>query len=101
MTQEERRDHTRLICRKLTAKVNELAPPGLGNWDRTWELVEGPSSAFLDALALWVDHDTPETREDVETTALALLVAWKEAAALYRLAENEPAPEVEVDRAHV
>ena len=100
MTQEERRDHTRLICRRLTAKVNDLAPPGLGNWDRTWELVEGPSGAFLDALDRWVDHDTPETREDVETTALALLVAWKEAAALYGISEGTPSRE-EAPHAHV
>ena len=101
MNPQERKDHARLICRKLTAKVNKIAPRGLGNWDRTWELVDGPSGAFLDTLDRWVDHDEPSTREDVETTALALLVAWREAAELYRLAENEPAPEVEVDGAHV
>jgi hypothetical protein len=40
-----------------------------------------------------VDHDIPETREDLETAAEALLVAWEEAGALYLL-EGSPSGEV-------
>lgn len=89
MNRSERVFHSRRICRKVTAKVNEISPPGLGHWPRTWDIVEGPSDRFLDALDAWTDDDTPLRRRNVETTVEALLVAWSEAARLF-LTEKAP-----------
>jgi hypothetical protein len=88
MTRQERVDHSRRICRKITQKINGFSPRGLGHWRRTWDLVEAPSDQFLDALNRWIDEDTHETREDVEAAAEGLLVAWEEAGDLFRLLEG-------------
>jgi hypothetical protein len=88
MNRGDRREHSRRICQKITDAVNRISPVGLGHWSRTWDLVEGPSDRFLDALDRWVEEDTPETRLDVETATEALLVAWEEAGDLFRLLEG-------------
>jgi hypothetical protein len=93
MTRKERVAHSKRICQKITRKISEFSPPGLGHWDKIDALVQEPSGAFLDALDRWVVHDTPETREDLETAAEALLVAWEEAGDLYRLMEGSPGRE--------
>lgn len=96
-----RQAHARAICRRVTAKINDFSPVGLGHWDQTWKQVEGPTDRFLDALARWVEHDTPMTRDDVTTATEALLVAWWEVAQLFQLLEGSPARQEGVDHAHV
>lgn len=94
MTRRERVEHSRRICRKITAKINEISPPGLGHWTRTWDLVEAPSDRFLDALNRWIDEDTLETRLAVQEAGDALLVSWSEAGQLYRILEGSRGQEV-------
>jgi hypothetical protein len=89
-----RPDHARVICRKVTARISRDAPKGLGHWPRVWDVVEEASDAFLDALDRWVEEDSPETREAVETATSVLLVAWKDAGELYVAATGSPPPEV-------
>jgi hypothetical protein len=74
MTTEER---TRYVCRRLTERVGEVAPPGLGKWDRAWEVVADPSTAFLDALREWEGEDTPKSRARLQAAADAVVKAWR------------------------
>ena len=76
MTTDER---VRYVCRKLTEAVHEVAPPGLGRWDRAWDIVHGPSAAFLDALADWETDDVEATRAKVQAAAVEVVRAWRKA----------------------
>ncbi|MFC1660331.1 hypothetical protein ACFL3S_02545 [Gemmatimonadota bacterium] len=98
MTREERVEHAKVICRRITLKVGEISPKGLGHWDRAWDLVENPSDRFLDALDGWVGEDSPESRQTVQEKADALLAAWADAGDLFRLLQGSEDPE-EVARA--
>jgi len=88
MNKDQREEHGRAICGKVTAQVARISPPGLGRWEPTWKLVEGPSDRFLDALDRWVEADTPERRAAVQVAADQLLLAWTEAAGRFRLANG-------------
>jgi hypothetical protein len=59
-------------------------------------MVEGPSDRFLDALDRWVEVDDPDTREDLEMAAHALVAIWRDAAVMYQATEGEPTEEVPV-----
>lgn len=74
-------DAVKVVARRVTERIGELAPKGLGRWDGAWELVADPSDEFMDALAIWRTGDTEENRERVQRTADALVQAWAEAAA--------------------
>jgi len=76
MTTEERR---RLICEKVSRRIAEVTPPGLGRWDDAWDRVRTPSDAFLDALAAYLEEDTPRTRDRIQRGADALVRAWRNA----------------------
>lgn len=71
----------RTVARRVSDRVSEITPKGLGRWDGAWELVADPSDEFMDALAIWRTGDTEENRERVQRTADALVQAWTEAAA--------------------
>jgi hypothetical protein len=92
MNQQERVEHTKRIYQKIKVKIGEISPTGLGRWKRTWEMVEGPSDAFLDTLDVWVREDTPETRRAVQDAGDGLLWAWSNAGDLYRLQETTTGP---------
>jgi hypothetical protein len=92
-TRQERQHHARRICQTITAKIGEISLRGLGHWPQTWELVEEASDRFLDELDAWVETDTPEGREAVKRAAEKLLVAWREAGALFALLEGAPSEE--------
>jgi len=98
MTRDERREHSKRICQKITGKISEFSPPGLGHWSKTWDLVEAPSDRFLDSLGRWRDEDTPEARLGVQEAGDALLVAWSDAGDLFRVLEGSGTREV--DHAH-
>lgn len=90
MTREERLEFARGICRKITDHINEISPPGLGFWQWTWELVEEPSSRFLEALDVWVQDDTPDARDAVKSWASTLVVTWAEAVEAFRAEGRVP-----------
>ncbi len=87
----------RVICRRITNRIGEFSPPGLGHWDRAWDLVEVPSHRFLDALDAWTQDGTPSTQRAVQDAADVLLVAWADAGDLFRLLEGSRM----TDHAHV
>ena len=78
-----RRERGRTICRRVAAKVQEVTPPGLGEWEPAWSYVAEPSDRFLDLLDVWLYEDTPRTREDLQEAADALVRAWREAGRRY------------------
>lgn len=75
----DRHKKARVIAERVAARVREVAPPGLGRWDLTWNLVAAPSDVFMDALAVWQEADTPATRSELATASTALVTAWSEA----------------------
>lgn len=81
MTPEERRRRGTMLCEKLTREVAEIAPPGIGHWDRAWELVSDADASFMLALTRWEatgsDDDKPALRE----AYFAVLNAWRTATA--------------------
>ena len=76
MTTTERR---RLICGKVSHRISEVTPPGLGRWDGAWPLVAAPADLFLDALDAFLQEDTPGTRQRIQTAADDLVRAWRRA----------------------
>lgn len=76
MTTDELRRH---ICGKVSHRISEVAPRGLGRWGDAWHRVREPSDAFLDALAVFLEADTPETRTRIQRAADALVRAWRAA----------------------
>lgn len=89
----EDHERARVIAGRVAARVREVAPPGLGRWDLTWDLVAAPSDAFLDSLSEWEEADTPTGRSELSATATALVEAWAESARQWEAA-GRPEPEV-------
>lgn len=78
MTIEER---AREICRRLTRDVADVAPKGIGRWDRAWEIVDGPSASFMLALSTWEADPTSEAaKQAVRDNYRAVVEAWRRAA---------------------
>ena len=82
----DRRERADAIARHLSAKVNAVAPRGLGAWDHAWRVVEEPSNAFLDALHDWEESGSAADRQRVKETAERVMAAWRHAATLWEAA---------------
>lgn len=80
-------DAGRLILRKVIVRIGEVSPPGLGHWSPAWDLVHEPGDAFLDALKLWEQEDSPGTRQALQRAAEAFVGAWRDAARRWELEE--------------
>jgi len=72
-----------VVARWLAERVREVAPPGLGRWGPAWELVEEPSTRFLDALSAWEASGAEADKERVRLAAGGVVAAWREAARQY------------------
>ena len=79
MSPEERRGRGTELCQRLTQGVEEIAPPGIGHWDRTWEIVDPADAEFMVALSAWESEPTPDALATVTAAYDAVLVAWKDA----------------------
>ncbi len=82
-----------LICARVAKRIGEVAPRGLGHWEGAWEIVAGPSDAFLDRIHEWEADDAPETRAALEDAVNDFVRAWRVAAALWEAA-GRPGPEL-------
>lgn len=76
------------IAGRLCAAIARETPAGLGAWEPAWEIVEAPSAAFLEELAL-VEAGAGD-RDRLVERGVEVLEAWKRAAAEWR-AEPERA----------
>lgn len=85
-------DRATAIARHVASRVAAVAPDGLGRWARAWEIVEGPSTVFLDALHRWETAEDPSPtaeaalRDDLRTAADDVVTAWSDAAVEWRAA---------------
>lgn len=69
------------LCRRLHAAVIREVPAGIGAWDEAWRIVEAPSAALLRELER-IERGRG-SRERAKRLALAVLEAWRTAAARY------------------
>ena len=69
MNREQRIQQSKRICQKITSKIGEISPMGLGNWDKTWTLVES-TDLFLDFFMFpdgtWTVQDEDEFQQAKE-----------------------------------
>ncbi|MEZ4414634.1 MAG: hypothetical protein R3E10_02695 [Gemmatimonadota bacterium] len=84
---DARRDRGNRLCRALTARIVDLAPRGLGQWEGAWELVDPPSAEFMAALSNWEASGTAEAKERLAAAFSEVLAAWRNAAAAFRAQE--------------
>jgi len=77
LTPAERRERGTTLCRQLAEEVARIAPPGLGRWDRAWEIVGPPSADFMAALTAWEADPSPRTKEAVSEAYVELVYAWR------------------------
>ena len=79
------------LCNRLSRQVAALSFPGLGSWPDAWEIVEGPSKRFLEALALWEEKGGAAEKTLTLETCEAVLKSWQDAAAQWRQAHPDQA----------
>lgn len=78
--QGEARRRSVEICRRLCEAVAQLAPPGLGYWSRTWDIVGDTDSELVSALTAWQADPTSEPcQQAVRDASAAVLRAWRQA----------------------
>lgn len=82
-TYDERQAKGKILCEKLSAQVAVIAPPGIGRWDRAWEIVDGSSATFMNALSAWEIDPSDATMQRVSDAYDHVLDAWRNAAAEY------------------
>lgn len=77
-------DHRAIICARLSRRISEVVPYGLGHWPEAWGMIEAESDAFLDALSAFLADDTPDTRRWIQFRADELVRAWRRAGINWR-----------------
>ncbi len=75
-----RAEAVRVVCKRLTRDVDAIAPPGIGKWDRAWQMTAAADRDFRVALAAWEATGTEANRLRVRDAYDAVLDAWREAA---------------------
>jgi hypothetical protein len=85
-TADDRHRRAAKLCRRLSADLADIAPPGFGR-AAGWDDVAGVSDAFLDVLHAWERSETPAA--EVAAAYDRVLDAWRRAAGRY-----EARPEV-------
>ena len=88
MTVGDRRDSGTALCHRLAARVADIAPEGVGRWDRAWDIVAPADVAFMIALNAWESDPTENTKDCVKAAYNDVLDAWRRAAAEF---EESPA----------
>ncbi len=83
-----REEMARLVARRLARRVARVAPPGLGRWQRAWELVGPPSERFVDLLVEWEHADPADGQDEVRKQMIRaaaddVVQAWAAAARLW------------------
>ena len=65
--------------KRLTEAVSDIAPPRIGHWEKTWDLVSNADAEFMVALSDWESEPTPEALATVTAAYDAVLDAWGDA----------------------
>jgi len=90
-----RREWSNLLCRRLTEKIAEEVPKGLGRWPGAWKYVDPPSNEFMEILADWEKTGALEDKKAAVLSAEEVFQAWKGAALRW---EQAGRPTAEVDQ---
>ena len=72
------------LCQRLGRDVEAIAPPGLGGWSTTWELVGDAGASFIVALTAWEITGSEADRLKVRDAYDRVLNAWRGAVAKYQ-----------------
>ena len=83
MSYADRQAKGQLLCQKLTEAVANIAPRGIGRWDRVWQIVDAPSARFMLALSAWETGPSNDAAMNVSSAYDDVLDAWRVAAAEY------------------
>ena len=83
MSYDQRQAKGKILCEKLAGHVAVIAPNGIGLWDRAWEIVDGSSATFLNALSAWEIDPSDATMQRVSDAYDNVLNAWRQVAAEY------------------
>lgn len=83
MTAEERREGGTRLCRQLGAEVARLAPPGIGRWEQTWQIVGDADTEYLIALTRWEATGSEDDKPPLRAAYYGVRDAWRRAAAAY------------------
>ena len=79
MSPEERQDRGTELCQRLSQDVSDIAPPGIGHWETTWNIVSNADVEFMIALADWEGEPTSEALARVTAAYDSCLAAWTDA----------------------
>ncbi len=82
-TYDQRQAKGKILCEKLADHVAVIAPKGIGLWDRAWEIVDGSSATFMNALSAWEIEPSNVTMQRVSVAYDAVMAAWRVAVAEY------------------
>ena len=86
-TYEQRQAKAKILCEKLAGHVGLIAPEGIGHWDRAWEIVDGSSANFMNALSAWEIEPSDLAMQRVSDAYDDVLDAWRQVAAEYATEE--------------
>ncbi|MCH7532509.1 MAG: hypothetical protein IIB36_12240 [Gemmatimonadetes bacterium] len=89
MTPDERRARGTELCKRLAADVAKVAPPGLGAWASSWDIVAEASAVFWIELTAWEAAPSEPARLNVRAAYEAVLDAWREAAHQFQVHQQE------------
>ena len=70
-------DAANQVCKSLTRLVGEIAPKGIGHWDRAWDIVADADVEFVQALLAWEREPTVEAQARVQVAFNAVLEQWQ------------------------
>lgn len=89
MTAADRREGGIRLCRRLARDVARVAPKGVGEWARAWEIVDGPSAEFMVVLTRWEATGSDDDKPPLREAYFSVLDAWRQAAVEYQRAVAE------------
>ena len=76
-----RRDYSDRLCERLSRRVAEISPPGLGAWSPSWEIVARPSAEFMTAVVAWEADGGCRALARLQRGYHDVIGAWKRASA--------------------
>ena len=79
MTFDQRQAKGKILCEKLAAQVELIAPTGIGRWN-PWRIVDGPSAEFMTELSAWEIDPSNVAMQRVSAAYDAVMAAWRVAA---------------------
>ena len=88
-TYEQRQSKGKILCEKLTEAVAQIAPEGIGRWDRAWEIVDESSATFMNALSTWEVDPSDVAMQRVSDAYDGVLDGWRRAAAAFVAERSE------------